>query len=273
MTTLSDLLRAEFGRVFEDVTDALPKHATLTYDQRPVTVIDKIVLHHTAVSRATTWEAVARYHVDGNGWPGIAYHVAVRQYDSQITVSLLNRPETRSYHAHTEGNNHGLALVLAGDFTTATPTVQEVDALRRIVAVVRGWASWAALPVVGHKDVPGNETTCPGAGLAATLTLLNAPDGLPLADDLRAAIWQAAKSGQAIAPNPGSAIEVFMAEEGYQPIGNERDVVVDGVWQGVAQLGYTPGYNAAGVAFFATNKTPGGDWLVWMVEQLSAVTQ
>jgi hypothetical protein len=265
MTNLADLLAAEFGAAFEDVVDALPHHATLTYDQRPVTDITMIVVHHTAVSKATTWEAVARYHVEGNGWPGIAYHIGVQQRNGRVWVSLLNQPETRSYHAHAEGNDHGLAVVIAGDYSTATPTMQEVDALRRIVAVVRSWATWAMLPVVGHKDVPGNDTTCPGAGMAGAMAWLAT---IPMQDPtLRAAIWQAAKDAQAIAPNPGAAIEQEMAAQGYQPIGNEADVLVAGEWQGVAQLGYCPGYNANGVAFFATNKTPGGQWLVYMVEQ------
>lgn len=265
---LSAMLAAEFGDSFEDLVDSLPKHASLTYDQRPVTAIDRIVLHHTAVSRATTWESVATYHVEGNGWPGISYAIGVRQYNAQVVVSLLNQPETRSYHAHTEGNDHGLAVVIAGDFTAATPTMQEVDALRRVVAVVREWATWwKELLVVGHGDVPGNETNCPGAGLAPTLALLNEPPAGALDPALRVVIWDAAKGAQTIAPNPGSAIERLMTEQGYFPIGNEADAVLAGEWRGVAQLGYAPGYNADGLAFFATNQTQDGQWQAWMVEE------
>ena len=84
---------------------------------------------------------------------------------------------------------------------------------------------------------------------------------------LAAEIWKVAKGAQKIAPNPGSAIEVFMAEQGYQRIGEEVPVLLDGVWQGVTSLGYYPGGNADGVAFYATNKTSNGEWGVHMVEK------
>ena len=99
-----------------------------------------------------------------------------------------------------------------------------------------------------------------------TLALLAVPP-VVIDDTLRVVIWEAAKGAQTIAPNPGSAIEQAMTQQGYYPIGAEVDVMVAGVWQGVAQLGYAPGYSADGLAFFATNKGPGGQWLAWMVEE------
>lgn len=265
---LGGLLAAEFGDDYEDLTSALARHSTLRYDTRPLTNIDRVVLHHTAVAKSTTWQAVAQYHVSSNGWPGIGYHIGVRQNAGRVKVSLLNQPETRSYHAGTVGNNQGLAVVLAGDFRSASPTVEEVDVLRRCVAVAR--QLWPAIPVVGHGEVPGNQTDCPGTGLSAAIPwLTTVTPGLP--DEVARAAWTVAKSGQLIAPNPDSAIDREMAQQGYAPIGNECDVLVGGVWQGVAQLGYAPGYSANGVAFFATNKTANGQWQVFMVEQLEDV--
>lgn len=264
--TLSAMLAAEFGPAFEDVHATLPHHATKTYSTRPLSDISMVVLHHTEAPRATTWDTVARYHVEHNGWPGIGYHVAIRDFEGVCMVSLVNTPQTRSYHAHTAGNNHGLAICVAGRFDYDVPTSAEIDALQRTVAVIRRWATWCEwVPVVRHGDVPGNDTACPGQHWRDIVPQLNeqAIDDKALA----AAIWQAAKGEQKIAPNPGSAIELFMAEQGYQRIGNEVDVVFDGVWQGVTALGYYPGGNANGVAFFATNLTPTGEWAACMVEQ------
>lgn len=263
--TLSDMLAAEFGTDFEDIHSTLPHHPTDTYSRRALSDISMVVCHHTEAPSATTWASVARYHVYHNGWAGVGYHIGIRDYAGRCMVSLLNTPETRSYHAHTVGNNHGLAVCVAGRKDTESGKIAEIDALQRAVAVIRRWATWQDwLPVVAHGDVPGNDTSCPGRYLNEVIPALNET----VIDDqgLAAAIWQAAKGAQAISPNPGSAIEVFMLEQGYQRIGEEVPVLLGGVWQGVAQLGYYPGGNANGVAFYASNKTASGQWEVSMVE-------
>lgn len=260
--SLGDKLRAEFGSDYEDLTASLPRHPTEQYRQRSLAAIDRIVLHHTEAPRETTWNAIANYHVNSNGWPGIAYHIGVQQgANGRVRVSLLNTPQTRSYHAHTIGNDHGLALCLAGSFVSTEPTINEVDTLRRVTRVVRNWAAWSAkhLPVVGHKDVPGNATSCPGDKLAAVLPWLNSQDGT---DRL---IWAVAKSAQTVSPNPASAIEIAMRQAGYTPIGNETDVRQGSAWLGVAQLGYRPS-DGNEIAFFATNLN-GGQWTVRQVNR------
>jgi len=261
---MGDLLRAEFGADYEDLTRSLPRHATLVYHERPLTAIDRVVLHHTEASKATTWQSVAQYHVNSNGWPGIGYHIGVRSFAGKVKVSLLNDPRTRSYHAHTVGNNQGLAVCLAGSFVREEPTVEEVDVLRRITQVVWRWTTWptspSPLPVVGHRDVPGNQTSCPGDKLAAVLPWLNSPD------TSNSLIWAVAKTAQVISPNPASAIEIAMRHVGYTPIGNETDVRSGSTWLGVAQLGYRPA-DGHETAFFATNLTPDRQWTVRQVNK------
>jgi hypothetical protein len=255
--TLAEALRAEFGEQFADLVDALPRHRSATYPRRPLAGIRFIVVHHTAAQRAVTWPAVARYHV-GQGWPGVGYHVGVRGDGAGVAVALLNHPETRSYHAHTLGNSHGLAVALAGDLRASDPTAEELDALRRVIGAVRR-ALGRALPVVAHCAVPGNDTDCPGPRLAAWLAEItgeDAPDGL---------IWAAAKAGQAIRPNPESAIGQAMQAQGCAPLGNEAGVCLDGVWHGVAQLALDLA-SGAEAAFFASNLALDGQWAVRRVE-------
>lgn len=262
--TLSAMLAAEFKENFEDIHTSLPNHPVEEYTRRAVGDISMVVLHHTDAPSATTWQAVAAYHVTHNDWPGIGYCLGLRDYAGRCMVSLLNTPETRSYHAHTVGNNHGLAVCVAGRKTTEPVTAAELDALTRAVSVIRRWATWQAwLPVVGHGDVPGNETTCPGRYLKEVIPALNER----IVDDeaLSTEIWRVAKHNQVLSPNPHSAIEIMMREQGYTPIGNETNVLLGGVWQGVAQLGYYP-ESGGEVAFYATNLTPSGEWAVHMVE-------
>lgn len=261
------MLATEFGPDFEDIHTSLPHHPVEEYTRRALADIQFVTLHHTDAPRATTWQAVAAYHVNHNGWPGVGYCCAIRDYDGRCMVSLLNTPETRSYHAHTVGNDHGLAVCVAGKFDgdLYEPTPAELDALQRTVAVIRRWATWASvLPVVAHGDVPGNDTTCPGQYLKEVIPTLNAT----VIDDkgLAAEIWKVAKNSQVLSPNPTSAIEIMMREQGYAPIGNETPVLLNGVWQGVAQLGYYP-QSGGEVAFFGTNLTSNGEWGVHMVEK------
>ncbi len=257
MPSLTEMLSAEFGSDFENIAAALPHHRVEEYTRRALTDIEYVVLHHTEAMRVITWTSVAAYHVNTQGWPGIAYHIGVRETGGRCVVNLLNPPEIRSYHSHTEGNDHGLAVCVAGKFDVDTPSTAERDTLQRVVAVARRWATWRqSLSVLGHGQVAGNKTDCPGEHLIALLPALNKQA------DLDTVIWQVAKVNQVVRPNPTSAIEIMMREQGYTPIGNESDVKVDGVWRGVAQLGYYPG--GGEVAFFATNAS--GEWTVRMVE-------
>lgn len=267
MNALDALLRAEFGENYENLVASLPTNpATGPYTRRRLSSIQYGVLHHTAVARTVTWQAVAEYHVNGNGWPGIGYHIGIRDADGVCKVSLLNEPETRSYHSHTEGNNHGLAVCVAGNFDVDKPTVNEVVALRHVVVVLWRWATWIDwLPILAHGEVKGNDTGCPGRYLKELLPMLNT--NVIRDEKLQDAIWKAAKAGQTVAVNSSSTIAKFMAEQGYSPVGNETDVLVDGVWQGVAQLGWQHGGDDDGVAFFSTNVgTTGGEWEVSIVE-------
>lgn len=267
MSTLDTMLRAEFGESYENLVGSLPVNPkTGPYPSRRVSSIQFAVLHHTAVARTVTWQAVAHYHVNDNEWPGISYHIGIRDADGVCKISLLNEPETRSYHAHTEGNNHGLAVCVAGNFDADRPSVNEVVALRHVVVVLRRWAAWIDwLPILAHGEVKGNDTTCPGRYLKELLPMLNT--NVIKDDKLLNTIWKAAKEGQTVAVNSTSAIAKFMAEQGYSPVGNETDVVVDGAWRGVAQLGWQHGGDDAGVAFFATNLgTANGEWEVSIVE-------
>lgn len=266
MATLNALLRAEFAESYENLVNSLPTNAaTGPYPRRKLSSIKFAVLHHTAVSRAVTWQAVADYHVNGNEWNRISYHIGIRDADGACKVSLLNEPEARSYHAHTEGNAYGLAVCVAGNFKADKPTVNEVVALRHVAVVLRRWATWTDwLPVLAHGEVKGNDTTCPGGYLKELLPMLNT--NVIKDEKLQSAIWAAAKAGQTVAVNSTSAISKFMAAQGYSPIGNETDVRVDGVWQGVAQLGWQFGGDDDGVAFFSTNTGASGEWEVSVVE-------
>lgn len=214
-TSLDALLALEFGEEYENLTGVLSRHPALQYERRSVSAINQAVLHHTEVDRSVTWQAVARYHVASNGWPGIGYHIGIRYYGDRLIVSLLNDPTVRSYHAGSVGNTHGLAVCMAGRFDTDTPTHEEINALRRVVAVLRRWAVWATLPVVAHGDVPGNQTACPGRYLRAEIPALN--------DQLTTELRAEAQRQQVIQFNPDAALQRRIFADSFVPNSPEFD--------------------------------------------------
>ena len=144
------------GREMHDLTDSLPQRPG--YSSRPRSAIRYVVVHHvgSGVNRDYTAQEIARYHVDGNGWPGIGYHFLVHPAGQ---IDQVNRLETRSYHC---GNLNGqsVGVCLAGDFSEAMPASGQIESVGRLVGELQAELG-RELIVLGHGDVPS--TSCPGA--------------------------------------------------------------------------------------------------------------
>jgi hypothetical protein len=176
--TLAERLRAAFGAQFHDLRATLPTHATLKYQRRPLSAIQQIILHHTATAQTTTWQTVAAYHVNTRGWPGIAYHVGIH---ADGRVSLLNDPETISYHAGT-ANGSGVSISVMGNYETDTVNAMLWQRILAVKAVLDAYMG-RTLPMIGHRDAAAAATVCPGRHLYAKLK----PEEPPMANDPRAA--------------------------------------------------------------------------------------
>jgi N-acetylmuramoyl-L-alanine amidase len=142
----------------------LPKHHTKRYSARDLTKVDMIVLHHCGVNAKRPeagWHVyihnVARYHVNNNGWPAIGYHYMV---DPDGGTWKVNPCKLRTYHAK-GGNTHTIGICLIGNFTKQSPGEVQLQAARELIADIR-----RAMPginyVIGHRDVHGSSTSCPG---------------------------------------------------------------------------------------------------------------
>ena len=112
-----------------DLTDSLPRKPG--YRSRPRSAIRYVVVHHVGggVNRDYSALEIARYHVDGNGWPGIGYHFLVHPAGQ---IDQVNQLGTRSYHC---GNLNGesVGVCLAGDFTEAMPASEQTESVGRLV--------------------------------------------------------------------------------------------------------------------------------------------
>lgn len=147
-----------------NIIDELPIHETLRYRERPLEAITTLTIHHTVSPPERAISSIAAYHVGSNGWPGIGYHFVIA---ADGTIYQTNHLTTKSYHAGSlnapgDENYFSLGIALQGDFTRDAPPAVQIAACGALVAYLRG--IFATIEhVVGHKEMPGASTACPGA--------------------------------------------------------------------------------------------------------------
>ena len=146
------------------IADKLPSHFSKRYKRREDNEIDTLVVHHGAsfASRPRGgWLAyicnIADYHVWNRGWPGIAYHYVIAPDGETFKCQSIRNI---SYHAK-GGNTHGIGICLLGNFENEQPPARQVSALHDLIVLIK-----RGLPgvenVIGHRDVKGSSTVCPG---------------------------------------------------------------------------------------------------------------
>jgi MYXO-CTERM domain-containing protein len=130
----------------------------------------RMTIHHTYRPSDDGGDAAARlrgmqsYHINTNKWCDIGYHFVVAQsgriYQGR---SRSDRPG-----AHTINQNSGnVGVALIGDFAVQTPTNTQLDAAARIVRWVHDTHGvvLTRTAVRGHREWPGQSTSCPGANM------------------------------------------------------------------------------------------------------------
>lgn len=162
-----------------DVVDQLHKHPTKTYATRKLRAITHICIHHSAVAGTVPVENVAKYHVDNQGWPGIGYHYYVKP---DGTIYQTQRLETVSYHV-SHNNDYSLGICVSGDFTYVPPPQVQIDAAAQLVAWLMQELAITEQKILGHKEFPANDTSCPGETWLKRMTWKNT-----LLDSVRAVI-------------------------------------------------------------------------------------
>ena len=106
------------------IISSLPRHATKRYPRRSLSDITHVMFHHSATMHGTQGpEDFARWHVNGHGWPGIAYTYAVYPDGRVVQCTELNE---MAYHC--KGRNRvSLSVVLAGHFSKHEPPLKQLE--------------------------------------------------------------------------------------------------------------------------------------------------
>lgn len=116
---------------------------------------DLLILHHSGTTTCTP-DGVHSSHI-GNGWAGIGYHYLVRK-DGTI---YRGRPED-TVGAHAYGaNSHSIGICFEGNYEVEqSMSSAQLAAGQALVADIK--RRWSITKVIGHKDVAGSTTDCPG---------------------------------------------------------------------------------------------------------------
>jgi N-acetyl-anhydromuramyl-L-alanine amidase AmpD len=165
-----------------DVVSSLPKHPTLKpYPTRPKPV-SVIAIHHTDTPKTLTVQQIAQYHVygvkrDAKGnwlkaqWPGIGYHFVIA---ANGTIYQCQREQTRSYHVGSPSNDYCLGVSFIGRFmrlgydgkiqraADQIPTPAQLQSGGQLIAWLMQEFNIPIEKVLGHKNVVGGSTACPG---------------------------------------------------------------------------------------------------------------
>ncbi len=128
-----------------------------------------LVLHHTATDRGSV-ESIHEAHLkrrDGAGrpWLGIGYHFVVGNgrgmKDGQVEPTFRWREQLHGAHAGSrEYNNHGIGIVLVGNFENGPPTAAQTKSLRTLLATLSDEFDIGPKQIVPHRDLKA--TACPG---------------------------------------------------------------------------------------------------------------
>lgn len=134
----------------QNITHQLKHHPTLQYGLRPVSQIDRIIIHHTAIPPTVGAERIAQHRVDNQDWPAIGYHYFISGEDQ---IQQTNELTTVSYHAGDQYNPVAIGIAFAGDFTNAIPTPAQLDAGAQLIAWLIQELNLSPEAVYGYKEL------------------------------------------------------------------------------------------------------------------------
>jgi MYXO-CTERM domain-containing protein len=134
----------------------------------------RVSVHHTVQPDADDGDAPARmrqmqaYHMDSNGWCDIGYHFVV----AQSGKIYQGRADERRPGAHVGNQNAGnIGVSFIGNYQRDQPPQVQLDAGKEILSWIRTTydIQWDTEFVKGHRQWPGQSTSCPGDNLLAKL--------------------------------------------------------------------------------------------------------
>ena len=138
----------------QNITNQLKRDPNKQFPTRPLSEIQMIVIHHTAVAPTVGADRIAEHRVDKQDWPGIGYHYFVT-HDGQIQQT--NELTTVATHAG-DYNPISIGVCFAGDFTQTGPTPAQIDAGAQLIAWLLRQFNLSLQAVFGYKELVNTQS-------------------------------------------------------------------------------------------------------------------
>lgn len=119
--------------------------------------ISKIIIHHSASPNSTTLAEIDRWHRK-RGYEGIGYHYVVED-----DGAVLKGRDLARQGAHCKGaNRDSIGICVTGDNTKPESRWNKDQIVGLVNILTELLARFGPLAILGHRDVPGSATLCPG---------------------------------------------------------------------------------------------------------------
>ncbi len=125
-----------------------------------------IIIHHSGTETGSS-QMFNEAHIR-RGWGGIGYHFVIDngtagKDDGQIETSPRWIQQLDGAHCKASSmNEKGIGICLVGNFSNGRPSRAQMDSLVYLVNTLREYYGIPKSRILGHGDVPGANTECPG---------------------------------------------------------------------------------------------------------------
>jgi len=125
-----------------------------------------IIIHHSATDEGNSLN-FNKLH-KRKGWAGIGYDFVIDngtdgKRDGQIEVTPRWIKQEKGAHCRaSDMNSKGIGICLVGNFSKKTVSKTQLDALVYLVNILRKYYKIPEGRIMGHGQVPGAKTECPG---------------------------------------------------------------------------------------------------------------
>jgi hypothetical protein len=141
----------------QNITTSLARNPAMPLSTRPVSQIDRIIIHHTATPPTVGAERIAAFLVSNRGRPGINYHYFIT---ADGTIQQTNELTGITLQSDPQFNPVAVGIAFAGDFTNATPAQAQIESGARLIAWLLRQLGLSPQAVYGHKEL--SKTQSPG---------------------------------------------------------------------------------------------------------------
>ena len=125
-----------------------------------------IIIHHTATDEGSALLLDESHR--NRGWNGLGYHFLINngtqgKPDGHIEASLRWIHQENGAHCKASNMNaKGIGIAIVGNCSNEKPSQKQLETLIYTVNVLKKYYNIPTRNIMGHRDVPGANTECPG---------------------------------------------------------------------------------------------------------------